>query len=335
MVAYKASQVLSIVESPDAAIEAFLFYGPDPAQVADHAAELAGRLADASDPPGEILRISDRDLAEQPGLISIEAGTISMFADNKVIRVSASSRLPVDEIEAIVSDGTEARLIIEAGALRPSAKLRKLFEGSKRAAALPCYELDARSMGRIVERILSDHEVVIDPEARQLLVDRFDGNLAKARTELEKLALFAGSGERITVDDVEASVGDLAQAALDGLCIAVGNRNATEAVRQLDRLSASGQNPQGAILALGRHFERLHRVCSGIEDGKNSGAVFAAFRPPLHFRIKDALQRQSRDWSGPRSQRALRLIWKAMGSARKQPELESQLAERLILLLSR
>ena len=335
MVAYKASQLLSIIDAPDAAIGAFLLYGPDPAQVAEHAASLSVRLSEASDPPGEVVRISDRDLAEQPGLISIEAGTVSMFAASKVIRVGASARLPVDEIETILAEGSDARLVVEAGALRPTAKLRKIFEASKRAAALPCYELDARNMGGIIDRTLGAQDITIDTEARQLLVERFDGNAAKARSELEKLALFAGQGARVTVDDVEACVGDVAQAALDGLCIAVGNRRTAEALRQLDSLNASGQNAQGAILALGRHFERLHRVCAGVEAGKNSGSVFSSFRPPLHFRVKDALQRQSRDWSGKGSKRALELIWKAMGSARRRPDLDSQFAERLVVLLSR
>jgi DNA polymerase-3 subunit delta len=334
MVAYKASQILSFLKAPDARIRAALLYGPDPAQVADHAATLARRAAEASEPPGEIIRIDDRDLAERPDLLAIEAQTLSMFAASKVIRVVAGARFPVDDVEAMLAEPMETWLIVEAGSLRPNAKLRKIFEASSHAAALPCYELGTGDMARFIDGELESFGVTIEADARQHLVALFSGNQARARAEIEKLALYAGPGGRIALADVDAAVGDVAQAGLDTLCLTAGNRDAKGALHQLDRLLATGQNAQGAILALGRHFERLHRLCAAVEAGNPVNSVLAGFRPPLHFRVRDALQAQVRSWSRAGAERALRLVAQAARSARLRPDLDAQLAERLVIAVS-
>lgn len=334
MVAYKASQVVGFLKAPDPAIRAVLLYGPDSALVADHAAALARRMTKSSEPPGEIVRLDDRDLAEEPGRLITETQTLSMFSPQKVVRVTAGARFPVDLAAELLGLPLEACLVVEAGNLRPSAKLRKIFEAAKAAAALPCYDIAPRDMAAFIDTELEAFGVTIAPDARTHLVTLFGGHQARARTETGKLALYAGEGGTIRVEDVDAALGDISQGALDALTVCTGDRNTAEALRQLDRLVATGQSPQGAMAALGRHFARLHKVCAAIEASKPARTVLGGFRPPLHFRQRDALEAQSRNWSRARAAKAIELISTATLSARRRPELEQQLAERLLIVLT-
>lgn len=335
MVAFKASQLTSFLKSPDPRVRAALLYGPDAAQVADHATALAQRLLSGCEPDGEMVRISDRDLSDEPGRLATEARTMSMFSASKVIRVSAGKHFPIADLETLLGTELDSWIVVEAGNLRKTAKLRKIFEASDQAAALPCYELSARDMRAFIDAELEGLGVSIAADARQHLVSLFAGNQARARTQLAKLALFTGEGGRAELGDVDAVIGDVAQAAFDDLSTAVCGGRAKEALRQLDRLVAGGQGAQGAIAALERHFHKLHRVCSAVEGGDSMRSALAVFRPPLHFRQRDALEAQTRNWSRARTAKAIDLIGKAALSARQRPDLEQLFAERLVLVLSR
>ncbi|RMF00197.1 MAG: DNA polymerase III subunit delta, partial [Alphaproteobacteria bacterium] len=162
----------------------------------------------------------------------------------------------------------------------------------------------------------------------------FGGDQARARAELEKLALYAGEGGQLEVEDIEALIGDVTQAALDRFSICTANGQGRDALRQLDRLSAAGQSPQGAMSALARHFERLHRVCAAVEAGNDLKTALGRIRPPLHFRQRDALEAQARRWSARQCARAIHLATRATERARLNPELERALAERLIITLA-
>ncbi len=335
MVAFKASQLLRFLKTPDPAIRAMLLYGPDPALVADHAAALARRLAENSEPAAEVVRLDERDLAEDPGRLVSETQTLSMFSTRKVVRVAAGARFPVDEAAELLAGPPEAFLVVEAGNLRPSAKLRKIFEAADIAAALPCYEIAPRDMSAFIDTELKAFGVAIADDARSHLVALFGGDPARARPEIGKLALYSGEAATITIEDVDAVIGDISQGALDTLTVCTGSRDTKEALRQLDRLIATGQSAQGAIAALGRHFERLHKVCAALEAGEPARSALGGFKPPLHFRQRDALESQSRNWSRARAAKALELVSSATLSARRRPELERQLAERLLIALTR
>jgi DNA polymerase III subunit delta len=332
MVAFKANQLPAFVKSPDPKFRAALFYGPEAEQVSDHAEALTRKLIANG---GDIVRIAAGELAEDPGRLQVEAQTMSMFSDNKVIRTSAGANFPAEIVEEILAGPPGAWLVIDAGTLKPAARLRKVFETSPVAAALPCYELGERDMAAFIDSELSASKVRVDSEARAYLVDLFGGNQGRARAELTKLALYAGDGGAVALEDVDAALGDVAQAALNTLCAEAANRNAGAALRQLDRLIAAGQSPQGAIIALGRHFDQLHRLSTSVERGERAAAVLARFRPPLHFRQRDILQAQLRSWPRPRIEGAIARIGRAAQAARRRPDLERALAERLLLAVAR
>jgi DNA polymerase-3 subunit delta len=334
MVAYKAAQVSRFLNSPDPSVQAVLLYGPEQALVSDRAGALARQLAAAQEPEGDILRLDDRDLGEEPGKLATELQTLPMFGGRKILRVEAGSRFPSADLATLLAEPLEAFLIVEAGNLRPTSALRKAFEKAENAAALPCYEISSRDMGSFIDQELVGHKVSIETGAKQHLVTLLGGDQARARGELEKLALYVGEGGTITQADIDAALGDISQAALDRLAIAAGNRNAKEALAQLDRLVATGQSPQGALMALTRYFERLHKVCVVAESGGSLKSVLAGFRPPVHFRQRDALESQSRNWTSARVARAIELTSTALRSARRQPDLERQFAERLLVVLS-
>ena len=80
-----------------------LLYGPDAGLVAERAAALAQIFVNRGKDQTEIVRLDDRDLAEDPARLEVELKTAPMFASQSVIRVAAGARLDVPSLKALVA----------------------------------------------------------------------------------------------------------------------------------------------------------------------------------------------------------------------------------------
>jgi len=336
MVAYKAAQCASFIRAPDKRITSVLIYGPEAALVAERARELTRNIVARDESETEIIRLDDTDLSQNPDRLAIELQTCSMFAARRIVRVKAERRLKPEDVGDLITGDVSATLIVEAGNLRPTSKLRKIFETSDRAAALPCYAgTDARDLAPLIESEFAANGVRISGEARAHLLSRLSGEQAMARSECAKLATYAGSGGEVSIEDIDAVIGDLGAGMTDALASATAEGRTRDALRHLDKLIASGQSTQAALAALSRHFQRLHRLCALIESGDPANAAMSKFKPPLHFKLRDALLAQCRKWSRNSASRALRQIQIATRRTRLTPALDAQLTERLLIGLSR
>ena len=335
MVSLKAQNVGSFLASANKSMGAVLLYGPDAGSVSERALRLAQRLAQAEDPPGEIVRVDDTDLEQNPDRLSIELLTVPMFGGRKIVRAIAGRRINAAALKPLIEGPALAgSLIVEAGDLKPTDAMRALFDKSPAAVAIPCYADEARDLGGMIAEILEAAKLSITPEAHQQLVARLGADRALSRSEVDKLALYAAGKGTIDVDDVEAVVGDAAEQAMDRVVNAAALGQAARALAECDRAFAAGESPQGLIAATQRHLIRLHRARAAIEAGRSLDEVIRTLRPPLHFKQRQAFETQCRQWSAGRLNDALSRVATAAKSARLNASLESVLAEQLLLDVS-
>jgi len=332
MVAYKTGSFQRILKSLDPSCRAGLVYGPDAGLVAERAAALTDVFAGKRKDAVEIIRLDEKDLAEDPARLEVELCTIPMFADGKVVRIAAGARLDVPTLKALLEAPLAGALVIEAGALRPDSGLRKLFESHKTAAALPSYS-DERSVSELIDEELDKANLKIDSDTRAYLMARLGADQAMSRAEVAKLAVFASGQGRIGADDIDAIVGDSAEIAVENFVYDVSGGETKGALRQLARLAASGTEPSVALSALGRHFTQLHRIASAA--GVAPEQALRSLRPRPHFKREKAFVADSRRIGAQRLLEALPLIQEAVKRARLNPDLERAVAERLVLTLTR
>ena len=335
MVAVKAHQAQAFLSSPDPKMRAVLFFGSDVGLVAERAALFAKAAAARSDPPGELIRLDDADLDGNPDRLVVELGTVPMFGGPKIVRATAGRRINAAALKPLVEGGSlEGTLIVEAGNLKPDESLRALFEKAPLAAAVACYADAAQDLDALVRDMMRAVGTSIAADARQALVERLGADRALSRGEIEKLLLYVGSAREISVDDVEAVVGDVSELALERITFAAAAGDAARAVAECGRAVSSGESPQAIIAALGRHFQRLHRVRAQVDSGGTLDDVLRRMRPPLHFKQKDAFAAQCRLWSTARLTDALGRISAAAKAARLTSALEEALSERLAIGLA-
>jgi DNA polymerase III subunit delta len=334
MVAYKTGSFQRILKSLAPECRAALVYGPDAGLVAERAAALVDVFAGKRREATEIVRLDEKDLAEDAARLEVELRTIPMFAERKVVRVSAGARLDVPMLKALLEAPLAGTLVIEAGTLRPDSALRKLFESHKTAAALPSYS-DERSASELIDEELDKADLKIDSDTRSYLMTRLGADQALSRAEVAKLALFASGHGRIAPEDIDAIVGDSAEIAVETFVYEVSGGETKEALRQLGRLAAAGTEPSVALSALGRHFTQLHRIASAQAAGVAIEQALRSLRPRPHFKREKAFVADSRRIGAQRLLEALPLIQDAVKRARLNPDLERALADWLVLALTR
>ena len=331
MVAIKAHLASGFLKSPDPRCSAFLFFGTDPGLVSERAQQLAKRIAESDNPPGEVLRLDDADLENDPDKLSNELRTIPMFGGRKIVRATTGRRINVLALKPLVEGGPLAGiLIVEAGNLKPDEALRQLFEKPAHAAAVACYGDEAQDLGILVRDVLGAAKMAITPDAQQLLVARLGADRTLSRGEIDKLVLYAHGKPRIEIEDVEAIVGDAAELAIDGVLIAAASGDAKRAVNECGRAIDSGESAQMIILAALRYFHRLHRVRVALDAGKSFDDAVRSLRPPLFFKHKPIFGAQTRQWSAAQLAEAMTEIAAVAKAARLSGALEDPLAERLM-----
>jgi DNA polymerase-3 subunit delta len=331
MVAHKAASVQRFLNAPDPSCRAILLYGPDAGLVTMRGAALASLLAGQGSGM-EIVRIDDRDLAEDRARLEVELRTVPMFAAGKVVRVTAGARLDVPALKALLETALDARLIIEAGNLKPDSGLRKLFESHRQAAALPCYA-DERNLAALIDAEFAPARLGIDADTKAYLMTRLGADQALSHSEIVKLALYAAGRGQVTHEDVDAIVGDSAEIAVETFVYAVSGGETKEALRQLDRLAGSGTEASTALSGLARHFLQLHSLAAALAKGGSVEHAVKSLRPRPHFKREPSFIAHSRRWGADRLLNAMPMIQEAVRRSRRFPELEHAFAERLILSL--
>lgn len=295
-----------------AAFRGALVYGPDQGLASETAgaaiAALAGRPAD----PFLLTELAAARIKADPALLADELRALPMLGGRKIVVIRQAGDGVAKAVTETLGDPAMVNfLLVEAGELPPRSKLRKAFEGSAAAAAVACYADDPRNLDHVVRDMLAARNVAIGPEAVSELVGRLGNDRLVSRGEVEKLALFAGDGGRLTVRDVLAAVGDNAALSIDGLAFDVADGDAPGADRSLARALAEGVNAVQILRALQRHFQRLHQAAGEIQSGASPDAAMGRLRPPVFFRFKSRFQRQCQTWSAGQIGKAMALLTEA------------------------
>jgi DNA polymerase-3 subunit delta len=149
---------------------------------------------------------------------------------------------------------------------RAPAKLTKAVKG----AGGEVHEFEApkpREMPRVLVGDAKRLGFALDPAAARLLVDRMGANPVRLRNELERLALWAGEGGKVSAADLEAMVSDTSEAAVWALSDALLERDPAKAGALAERLLSQGENVTGLVYGLASRLRKACAAAAQLEDG--------------------------------------------------------------------
>lgn len=149
---------------------------------------------------------------------------------------------------------------------KPAAKLVKAVK----AAAGEVHEFEAPKAKDMPRVLVADAQQLgfrLEPAAARMLVERMGANPVRLRTELERLALWAGEGGEVRVADLEEMVTDTSEMAVWTLSDALIEGDAATALRIGERLIAQGENVTGLIYGLASRLRGACAAAAQLEEG--------------------------------------------------------------------
>lgn len=287
------------VKNPDKAARVILVYGPDNGLMKERAKTMGQSVVADINDPFNAITLSGEILAEDPARLNDEASAMSMMGGDRLVRVeNATDKVTQLVKEYLESPNDSALIILEAGELSPRSSLRKLCEGEKNAAAIPCYVEDERDLSRLIRETMQQAGLNIEQDAVNWLAVNISGNRQKVRSELEKVIVFKGSeGSAVNLNDVQAACGEAGAIALDDLVYSAAGNQAEKALKTYNQLLEEGVNFIVVVRSLQNHFRKLHMTRAKIENGENVEQAVKGLRPPLFFKQAPIFKAQAQRWS--------------------------------------
>ena len=294
---------------PDATVLAALVYGPDSGMVRERADALAKAVVSNPADPFLSVELTADTLRKDSALLRDEMAALSMTGERRIIRVRDAADGLAKDLEALFHEVREgALLIVESGELPKRSTLRRAFESSDRAVAIPCYGDEGRDLQGLVREMLTEAGMSAAPDALSLLVSNLGGDRMITRREMEKLILYVGEPRTVTAADVAACIDDTTFGAADAVAVAAASGRLEELDGALEKTWSDGQNPVSVLRSVSRHFLRLHFAVGLVASGMAVDRAMSSLKPPVFFKIADAFRRQISIWDRRRLSEALHLL---------------------------
>jgi len=120
----------------------------------------------------------------------------------------------------------------------------------------------------------------LSPQAARALVTRLGEGTVRLSTELDRLALWAGDGGAVDLEDLEALTTDASERAGWTLADAVVARDAEAAVAAADELLAEGGAVTPLVYGMASRLRSAHQAAAALEAGQPPQQIEAALPMP-------------------------------------------------------
>jgi len=294
---------------PDPAKTGLLIYGADAMRVALKRQQmLAALLGPGAEEEMRLSRMNGGELRKDPALLLDAVKAVGFFPGARAVFVEEANDTAAPAILAALEDWQpgDAQIVVTAGQLKATSKLRKGFEGHSNAYAMGIYD-DPPSRAEI-ERILGEAGIrEVPSDSMSALTDIANdigpGDFSRM---VEKLSLYKhGDSTPLSLEDIQAVAPQSTEAALDDVLNVVAEGRTPEIGPLMGRLQAQGTNAVTLCIGATRHFRTLYTVAAA-PGGPAQG--IGALRPPLYGKRRDRVLRQAQNWGAERLQKALTLL---------------------------
>jgi DNA polymerase III subunit delta len=307
-----------------ASAKAMLIYGEDSGDVNSLALQIKESILGKNYDPLNFILPANEDVAKESGLILSELMTMSFFGGVKFIWVKNADNKATDAAETLLGENTKSAgfVLLTAGSLEASSKLRKLFEKEDEFLCVPLY---GKTIPEMVVYIKS--KLNIAPDASMWLANHFEGNFGMLQMEVEKLAIY---GEKIDLDTLQKlNIGDGLNSGFNTVIDALLNKKTASFLDECESFIMLGESQIPIIRVIYIQFQRVYYVLANMNKGDNQEVAMKKLYPPVFWKEKDRFVNLINKFAS--KQNKLHLLMSLIYSA----ELESKKSSSDITLLRR
>ncbi|CTQ32545.1 DNA polymerase III subunit delta [Jannaschia rubra] len=318
----RGAAALKYFARPDPASAGALIYGGDAMRVALRRQELIANLAGPqAEEEMRLTRLSGAEAKADPTAVLDALKAVGFFPGLRVVFVDGVTEAQAAPILTALDGWApgDAALVVTAGALKKTSKLRKAFEAHGKAVAVGLYD-DPPTPEEIDAAIAAEDLRLTDAARRDIEALARSLDPGDFRQTLTKIALYSG-GEEVTPEAVALMAPATMDAGMDDVILAAAEGQAARIGPLMQRLEGQGVAPVTLVIFATRHFQQLHAAATGTAQpwGPN----------------REAMARQARAWGTPRLEQALALLMDTdltLRSASRAPQMA--VMERALIRLA-
>jgi|GEM_PF-1033856 DNA polymerase III, delta subunit len=255
----------------------YLFVGPEKYLKDRAISELRSRSLDSSsgDLDYKVLHGSDTSADD----ILNAAGTIPFFSSKRLIVVKDFNKLAKEDIPKIVAyiknPSQHTCLVLESD---DSSILEKEPSIVRYARVMKFAPLMDNELSVWIKKYLSVQGKAIEDGALDMLKESKGSDLLNLSRELDKLMTFIDKRKSVTVADVESLVGKSVVSSAFDIASAIGDKNASKAIKIVHELTSAGKKPYEIIGILGWFFKRALKARLLLDAGDTESSVAQKLR---------------------------------------------------------
>jgi len=247
---------------------------------------------------GEILNYDEIDVLNNKEEFISNLLNRSLFEDNKAIIISRATEKLIDTIINIIEKNPPGiKIIIKTQNLEKKSEMRNLFEKEKNLICIPVYEDDTRVLASIVQNFLRKNELKLSQEIINILIERSKGDRKNLNNELSKLKSLTISKKKIDLYDIQ-KLSNLAENY--SVFELSDNYLAKNSKKVSNMLNENNYTSDDCILILRtilNKSKRLLKIKSEMDKTKNIDEVLSTFKPPIFWKEKEIVKKQTQSWS--------------------------------------
>lgn len=294
---------------PDPKKAGVLLFGPDSMRIALKRQELIASLVG---PQGEeemrLTRIPASELRKDKAMLSDAIKAQGFFPGPRVAFVEDAT----EQLGAVIIDAMsdwqigDAQVVVTAGSLKATSKLRKFFETHPNGLAAAIYA-DPPSRGEIEATLKKSGLGTIAPDA-MTDIEALSRSLDPGdfRQTLEKLALYKiGDATAVTSEDIINCAPATSEAEVDDVLNIVAEGRTVELGPIMQKIAGQGIDPVALSIFTMRHFRALHAAAS---DPGGAASGIARARPPIFGPRRDRMTKQAQKWGMHKLEVALEVL---------------------------
>jgi DNA polymerase-3 subunit delta len=217
-----------------------------------------------------------------------DASTLPMFADWKVLYLKDAAALEKsmarvkDYLEKYLDQPSASTILIfDVDAWEGRSKLKNIL--TKKTTLVEFNPLSEKEIPSWVNTHLRALNFQMDSSAIQALTDRLGSDLTKISGELEKLMLLRHKEKRITLEDVETTVGSAPTATVWQWTEALLDQDALKAIDTLNDLIERGEEPVYLIGLLSKQYEKMILAKEMVEQKVPNASIAQKINKPIYY----------------------------------------------------
>lgn len=258
---------------------------------------------------------------------NLETG--SLFGNTRIIHLNNFENASGEIETALLNSFNQLPqgVYLFVSALKLDGRKKTHQELQKRIAVVDCNKLSNTDLPGWIRQRAKKMGLDLTPEQARLVGERTNGDLLRVRTELEKMAIYAGKKEKLTDAEFEALLPGEPEPDIFGLIDAVAGRNPKIGLPRLEELLNSGENELKILATLSRQFRNIAAAVEAKERGMTSRGLadFLGINPY----VAEKSFSQARYFSLAELQKVLNRLLQAdyrIKTGQREPRLELEMA---------